>query len=423
VQASPNPARSKGTGLSGISCPSAATCVAAGSYLVVVPIESVSGTMKPTQTLAEIWRDTRWHIQASANRNGATVDDGLSAVSCTSPTTCTAVGFYANPAGTPDFLADAERRNGTSWNAEPSPRVPGFFFDPELHDVSCTSPRACTAVGSDTKPALDSFALAEHWNGARWAVQPSSRFAGGRNAQLSGVSCRTAHACTAVGANGKSVPLAERWDGARWSVQPSPRPAGTGSELIGVSCASAHACTAVGEYSTNDRRERTLAEHWNGTRWTIQPTPNPARTPFAELDDVSCSSADRCTAIGLSELSNRSRRTLAERWNGTRWIIQPTPNRAAGADLTSVSCPSAHACTAVGRSHLANGATWMLIESWNGTRWALEPTPALNAYDSGLAWVWCTTPRDCTAVGFYFGLTGFSLNLAITTPARATPAR
>ena len=65
----------------------------------------------------------------------------------------------------------------------------------------------------------------------------------------------------------------------------------------------------------------------------------------------------------------------------------------------------------------------MLIEAWNGARWVLKPTPALNAYDSGLARVSCTTPRACTAVGYYFGLTGFSLNLSITTSARTAPAR
>jgi len=116
-------------------------------------------------------------------------------------------------------------------------------------------------------------------------------------------------------------------------------------------------------------------------------------------------------------------RTLAERWNGASWTIQPTPNRAAGAELRGVSCPSASTCTAVGQYFLANGATWMLIEAWNGARWVLKPTPALNAYDSGLARVSCTTPRACTAVGYYFGLTGFSLNLAITTSAQKAPAR
>ena len=73
-------------------------------------------------------------------------------------------------------------------------------------------------------------------------------------------------------------------------------------------------------------------------------------------------------------------------------------------------------CTAVGNEFLSNGATLMLLEAWNGRRWSVRTAPALNAYDSGLSGVSCPAPEACAAVGFYSGLTGFSLNLAIGTP-------
>jgi hypothetical protein len=95
------------------------------------------------------------------------------------------------------------------------------------------------------------------------------------------------------------------------------RPGGNGS-LNGVSCSSATACIAVGSTSTG-----TLAERWNGMQWAVQPTPDVAG---ASLSSVSCSSATACTAVGdvLSSASG-NRVTLAERWNGTTWAIQPTP--------------------------------------------------------------------------------------------------
>jgi len=418
LQAGPNPAHSRGTGLSGIACPSAATCIAAGSYLVARSISTIEGTVQPTQTLAEVWRGSRWHIQPSANRSGATVDDDLSAVSCTSARLCTAVGTYTGIAG--NTPAQAERWNGSSWTTQPVPRIRSSI-DTELNDVSCTSPRACTAVGDYTTPDFNGFALAGLWNGADWTAQPILHVPGAANAALLAVSCPTARACTAVGVSGKNVPLTARWNGTRWTVPPSPRPGG--SELIGVACSSARACVAVGERSTGSKSQATLAEHWNGTRWTITPTPNPPGSPIAELDDVSCSAPRQCTAVGSSQLDNGRERTLAERWNGSRWTIQPTPNRSAGAELRGVSCASASSCTAVGQYFLPNGATWMLIEAWNGARWVAEPTPALTAYDSGLARVSCAKPGACTAVGYYFGLTGFSLNLSITTSARTAPAR
>jgi len=107
------------------------------------------------------------------------------------------------------------------------------------------------------------------------------------------------------------VTLAERWNGTKWSIQTTPNPAG-GSEihLIRVSCTSATACTAAGFYS-NATTTVTLAERWNGTRWSIQTTPNPAGGSNSMLNGVSCASATACTAVGGS-----SNGTLAEGWNG-----------------------------------------------------------------------------------------------------------
>lgn len=109
--------------------------------------------------------------------------------------------------------------------------------------------------------------------------------------------------------------------GTGWVIQPTPIPSGTTtSHLTGVSCTSASACTAVGFYSTSSG-SRALAERWNGTSWKIQPTPSSANPEdFLLLFSVSCTSATSCTAVGSS-----GGRPLAERWNGTSWKIQPTP--------------------------------------------------------------------------------------------------
>jgi hypothetical protein len=81
-----------------------------------------------------------------------------------------------------------------------------------------------------------------------------------------------------------------------------------------VSCASATACTAVGDYN-NGTTGVTLAERWNGSTWSIQPTPNPAGAPVSLLNGVSCASATACTAVGGYN-NGTAGVTLAERWNG-----------------------------------------------------------------------------------------------------------
>src|SRR6185437_14700028 len=141
--------------------------------------------------------------------------------------------------------------------------------------------------------------------------------------------------------------LAERWNGRKWLVQLTPNPSGTkGIELVGVSCSSATACTAVGSYGP-DHSKKTLAEHWNGTKWTIQATPNPVTgNDGSVLAGLSCSSATSCTAVGENDLTDSKSDTLAEHWNGTKWAIQPTPKHPGGNEsgLTGVSCRSATDC-------------------------------------------------------------------------------
>ena len=274
---------------------------------------------------------------------------------------------------------------GAGWSVVPSPNLPGE--EDVLSGVSCVSADACTAVGYSY--AL-SEAVAERWNGRTWSIQfhPGSRGAG---SVLSGVSCVSADACTAVGL-GATGPLAERWNGTRWVVQPTPAHSG---QLVGVSCLSARACTAVGAREHNDGA---LAEVWDGKRWAIQPTPK--LRSFGGLSGVSCVSARACTAVGIDEAG-----MLAERWNGTKWSIQPTPNPAGAgiyAEAYGVSCVAARACTAVGED---GDAEVTLAERWNGRSWAIQPTPKfpyVGAEYSPLQGVSCVSTRACIAVGTCF---------------------
>src|SRR5947209_5810846 len=111
-----------------------------------------------------------------------------------------------------------------------------------------------------------------------------------------------------------------------WSIEHTPNRKGvSNTQLLGVSCASTSACTAVGAYFTG-MSPRMLAERWNGTKWSIQSTPNPKGVVgIIGLFGVSCASANACTAVGYY-YNGTIYPTLAERWNGTKWSIQSTPN-------------------------------------------------------------------------------------------------
>ena len=61
----------------------------------------------------------------------------------------------------------------------------------------------------------------------------------------------------------------------------------------------------------------------------LQITPNPSGSVFSYLNGgVSCPAANACIAVGRSITTSGPCTTLAESWNGTGWSIQPTPNPA-----------------------------------------------------------------------------------------------
>jgi hypothetical protein len=112
------------------------------------------------------------------------------------------------------------------------------------------------------------------------------------------------------------IPSAEFWNGSVWAIQPIPNPAATqGSQLNSVSCTSATSCTAVGSYQSSDfttfGQEETLVEVWDGTTWSLRPTPNPSAAGNNLLEGVSCTSLV-CTAVGQAPDAGGVEATLIE---------------------------------------------------------------------------------------------------------------
>ncbi|MBO0816130.1 MAG: hypothetical protein J2P30_13440, partial [Actinobacteria bacterium] len=399
AQTIPSAGRSIGTGFAAVSCSTATACTAAGSY------ETTSNLARPE---AAAWGGRSWHRQAAPARAGASVGNGLVGVSCASVRTCIAVGYGAAPTGESTTLA--ERWDGSRWRIQPSP-VPAGTVSAGLSGVSCPSPSACTAVGEFTNSGQRELPLAERWDGTGWRVQPVPSPAGaGQNSELSAVSCPSATRCFAVGqysTKSGSVALAETWDGARWTVQSLPG-AVSNTFLLGVSCASPRACVAVGSYGT---------EVWNGTSWRFVPMATPAGGQVISLDGVSCTSASACTAVGSYFSQAGGPLNLAETWNGTAWRVHATPNPMTQGrnQLNSVSCASPRDCTAVGVDAASDFAPpGGFAEKWDGTRWRLQATPVPpGTVVTELFTVSC--PAACTAVGTIAGQSEIMVTLALHT--------
>ncbi len=341
IQATPNPSGAAGTTLAGVSCPSATSCTGAGYYV------SSSGIQV---TLAEHWNGSTWAIQATPNPSGSAATL-LSGVSCASATSCTAAGRSIDGSGVD--LTLAEHWNGSTWAIQATPNPSGATVS-VLEGVSCASATSCTGVGLYVSSSGIQKTLAEHWNGSTWAVQATPNVSGASDGILSGVSCASATRCTAAGSyvnsSGATVTLAEDWNGSTWAIQATPKPSGaTYATLNGVSCRSTTSCSTVGDYINSSGNTVTLAEHWNGSIWAVQATPNPSGSLAPVLGGVACASATSCTAVGFANHSG-SVVTLAEYWNGSIWAVQATPNPSGSLapGLVGVACASTTGCTAVG---------------------------------------------------------------------------
>jgi hypothetical protein len=322
----------------------------------------------------------------------------LEGVSCPSKGSCTGVGSWFSH-GTQYTLA--ERWDGKSWTVQATPTSTGA--QAILDGVSCTSSTNCIAVGFHSPPVIaGEHLLVERWNGRSWTIQSVPEPTGATESELYAVSCGSATSCTAVGqsypASGASSPLAEHWDGTTWTIQTVPFVEYATGLLGGVSCPTATDCVAVGSYGTLGQNTSLFAERWNGSRWASQTVPNPAGTSFL-LNSVSCIRPEHCTAVGGAFNGTQYEASIVARANGSTWVLQKDATPAATM-LFGVSCPTATACTAVGEN---TGFVAGVAEHWDGTSWALQHLPVPQPHTQGAEpfATSCPASLTCTTVGIY----------------------
>jgi len=348
ITTTPNPVNTLNAYLWGTSCTTSPACTAVGQY------ES-NGTNYKLLPLVERWNVGEWTIQETPYL-GEPKEAALDAIACASVTSCMAVGFNESSSGT--YFSLSESWNGAEWQVRTTPE-PSGTLNSSLDAVSCTSASACIAVGEYEKSSGVYLPFAESWNGTEWKLQTMPAPTGAKLTYATGVSCTSASVCTMVGTYENSssvyVPYAESWNGTEWKLQSVPIPTGSTVTRLtgGVSCSSATACTAVGHYKNSSGAEEGLAERWNGTEWSVEAAAEPSETKDNYFDGVSCVSSTSCTAAGVSVTNSSKDVTLAEHWNGTAWSVQTTPNDEKGEGWLSggVSCVAAPSpCLAVGNT-------------------------------------------------------------------------
>jgi hypothetical protein len=267
--------------------------------------------------ISETWNGTSWILFPIVTGQAVT------GVSCLNANFCMSTGYDKD--GTL-----AEKWNGTSWSIVASPTNP-TSVELEPSAVSCPTVTMCVAVGTNYNDGNYTHSgLAEIWTGTDWVLYPISSPNG--DTSLTGVSCSGVSTCMAVGYDG--IALSELWTGTSWHMEAvPPLPSGSNGNLNDVSCISASFCNAVGYFSVVPGPPYyALSESWNGTNWTVVPTPDPIGTFYSVLQGISCTAIQVCSTVGSWYGGNASRSTTP-----TETLVESTAGEVLGGEIVGMA--------------------------------------------------------------------------------------
>jgi hypothetical protein len=341
----PNPG---GTGSGGISqlaavrCTLAANCWAVGFY--------EKGTTGVAFDQALHWNGTKWRLISTPTPAGLLPGslNQLSDVSCTSAGNCWAGGFYGNDVEVGNKESELALNqllhwNGKSWSLVAAPNPAGTKPDHAsvVNSVRCASAANCWAAGAfgSIGKKLEASDEMLHWNGKKWArvtVPDPQGTADGELNELQALSCSSVSNCWAAGFYGNlnagptkpsALNLILHWNGKKWAKVTVPEPGAVGARndsINGITCSADRDCWAVGQagHSTSGKPVTDTALHWNGTKWSLVTTPNPAGDGMNDsnrLISVRCVAAGNCWAVGVAIRGGSSDNQILH-WNGKKWF-------------------------------------------------------------------------------------------------------
>ncbi|HTW09941.1 MAG TPA: hypothetical protein VME46_20735 [Acidimicrobiales bacterium] len=358
--------------LEGVSCASAARCVAIGSAGLG---DNSSGSFAL--------------MTANGGRSWASVTIGasaleLSAISCPSARYCVAAGSTtaADGSGSPVAMVTAD--GGDQWRRA---AVPGQ--DISLYTVSCPTVRRCVATGraqpatttQPTSPVPLIYTSAD--GGKRWSERALPRGAG-----VGAVTCLPNGWCLVTGAK---APVFSTDYGQSWTMAP-PSP-GFSTDVTSVACPTPGDCVAVGgtDGPFNGAYDYpfvypTVATSTDGGRTWVRRQPPEGWSVSA----IACRARQSCVAVGTTNAGTGG--AWATRDFGRTWQEAALPGTVQV--LNSLSCPSRSSCVAVGGT--TTGSAVALTSEDGGISWDLSRLPRGLA---SLASVSCAGAERCVAVG------------------------
>lgn len=363
-------------------CVDSGTTSSVQQSFLIAQGDSFVGSVVNEITSSSVW-------QAGNNAIVVTFDEGNTATS----TVVTIVITSHGPRGVTDktslnhfsLLASLEQTFGLSClaNACTANLMTPLFAITGATTVPTLPPPFVFPTSTDTISAQGAgkAAGAVSLNGVTsWTQVPSISF-GNQDNVLAGVSAASASDVWAVGAfipgtTGVLNALAHHFDGTRWTAFPLPNVGAQQNILQAVSMPSPGKAWAVGDYISGKFQQQTLIEHFDGTVWSVVPSPSPGVRQNILYGVAAITDTD-VWAVGAFEDANDLWHTLTEHWNGTAWtVVNAVEAGTTGNQFYAVKALASNNVYAVGQQAGAGFPSQALIEHWDGKSWSVVASPA-----------------------------------------------
>lgn len=286
----------------------------------------------------------------------------ITAIDGTSESDVWAAGFFG------DRYA-AARWDGRGW------RMIDLPLGGSSHAVSAVAPDNVWLLGRDYERSEPQTL---HWDGSTWTRRPAVATARGYET-LWALLALSESDVWAVGHrwddSGVARTLAEHWDGKRWRVVPTPN-VGPGSNfLVAVHGTAADDVWAVGLYVDEAQATRPLALHWNGRSWSSTATPPVAAALGPGFRDVVATGPGDVWAVGVEAppaavAGGRLGRGFVARWDGRRWTVV---RRLRSVELNEAAGAPDDLWVAGRRTDTVSDTTVAHAERWDGASWQAAP--------------------------------------------------
>jgi hypothetical protein len=147
------------------------------------------------------------------------------------------------------------------------------------------------------------------------------------------------------------------YNGSTWTEVPVPNAGTYSNRLYAVNGISSNDVWAVGRKSDSYGDFHAMAQHWNGSSWTVSLLPASVSSPIGDLESVTMISSNNVWALGSTITGG----LIMIHWDGTSWSEVPTTGSAGGAIIAR----GTDVFSAGDRISQWNGSNWTIIDPMN----------------------------------------------------------